>query len=146
MPSPQFPELIGICACSHLAAFQTSGRERSITPVAFYKERMSLIACSFFRFMVMFTNIRIMYVRHRFSAFDFSIGFTCDSKRAPNVPNPSIRTMALGLTQPLTELNTRKPFWGIKRGRRLGLTISPPSVSRLFRKCWILDVSQPCRP
>jgi hypothetical protein len=35
---------------------------------------------------------------------------------------------------------------GVKRGWRIGLTISPPSVSRLSRKCGILDISQPCRP
>jgi len=28
--------------------------------------------------------------------------------------NPSDRTMALGLTQPLTEMNTRSIFWGVK--------------------------------
>jgi len=28
--------------------------------------------------------------------------------------NPSGRTMALGLTQPLTEMSTRNIFWGVK--------------------------------
>jgi hypothetical protein len=28
----------------------------------------------------------------------------------------------------------------------VGLTTSPPSVSGLFRKCWVLDVSQPYGP
>jgi hypothetical protein len=28
--------------------------------------------------------------------------------------NPSGRTMAMGLTQPLTEMSTRNIFWGIK--------------------------------
>ena len=28
------------------------------------------------------------------------------------IDNPSGRTMALGLTQPLTEMNTRNIFWG----------------------------------
>jgi hypothetical protein len=42
--------------------------------------------------------------------------------------------MALGSTQPLTEMNTRN------------LTTLPTSVSRLSRKSWILDVSQSYGP
>jgi hypothetical protein len=30
------------------------------------------------------------------------------------IDNPSGRTMALGLTQPLTEMSTRNIFWGVK--------------------------------
>jgi hypothetical protein len=29
-----------------------------------------------------------------------------------NLPNPSIPTLALRFTQPLTEMNTRRSFWG----------------------------------
>jgi hypothetical protein len=47
-----------------------------------------------------------------------------------NLPNPSSRTVALGLTQPLTERSTRK-FRGGKRRRHVGLTSLPPSVSRM---------------
>jgi hypothetical protein len=41
--------------------------------------------------------------------------------------------MALGSTQPLTEMSTRK-FPGVNSGRRVGLATSPPCVKRLCRK------------
>jgi hypothetical protein len=44
-------------------------------------------------------------------------------------PNTSSRTVALGLTQPLTGINTGN--LGAKGGRQVRLTISLPSVSRL---------------
>ena len=43
--------------------------------------------------------------------------------------NPSGRTVALGLTQPLTEMSTRNISWGAKGGRCVGLTTLPPSCA-----------------
>jgi len=42
--------------------------------------------------------------------------------------NTSGRTMALGSTQPLTEMSTRNVSWG-KGGRSVGLTTLPPSCA-----------------
>ena len=43
--------------------------------------------------------------------------------------NPSGRTMALGSTQPLTEMSTSNIYWGDKGGRCVGLTTLPLSYA-----------------
>jgi hypothetical protein len=49
-----------------------------------------------------------------------------------NLLNPSSRTMALGSTQPVTRMSTRNFPGGKKKSdRSVGLTILPPSVSRM---------------
>jgi hypothetical protein len=63
-----------------------------------------------------------------------------------NLRNPSSCIMAMGLTQFLTEMSTRKFFWEVKCGWCVRLTTSPPSLSWFSRKCGILDITQPCRP
>jgi hypothetical protein len=47
--------------------------------------------------------------------------------------------------QPLTEMSTRN-LTGEKGSRRLSLAITPPSVHRLSKKCWSLDVLQSYGP
>jgi hypothetical protein len=47
------------------------------------------------------------------------------------LPGPSSRFIALWPTKPLSEMSTRN-FLGVKRGRNMRLTTSPPCVSRVF--------------
>jgi hypothetical protein len=61
-----------------------------------------------------------------------------------NWNNPSDRTMALGSTQPLTEMSTINISWGCKGGRCLGLTALPPSWNLAASVFWnSQDLSRP---
>jgi hypothetical protein len=59
-----------------------------------------------------------------------------------NLRNTSIRTVAQGFTQPLSEMSSRN-LLGSAAPSGLKLATSLPSVSRLTSKCGILYVSQP---
>jgi hypothetical protein len=58
-----------------------------------------------------------------------------------NLPNPFSCTMALGLTQPLTEMSTRN-LPSCNCGQCVRLTTLSPSVSQLSSRCGSLYVSQ----
>jgi hypothetical protein len=66
-----------------------------------------------------------------------------------NLSDPSGRTRQWSFTQPLTEMSTRSRktmFLGVEGSRCVALTTLPQSVSRFFRQCEILNMSQPYRP
>jgi hypothetical protein len=66
-----------------------------------------------------------------------------------NLPNPSDSIMALGITQPLTEINPRSRrimFLGnrerpVRKDNNLTVICEP-----MFKTMWILNISQPYRP
>ena len=59
--------------------------------------------------------------------------------------NPSGRTMALGLTQPLTEMSTRNISWGVKGSRCVGLKPYHLHVSTVL-KSGNLNLLEPSGP
>jgi hypothetical protein len=60
-----------------------------------------------------------------------------------NLPNPSSRTMALGSTQPLTEISTRIFLGGKGRPALKADNLTAICEPIVQRKCGTLDVSQP---
>jgi hypothetical protein len=63
-----------------------------------------------------------------------------------NLPNPSSRTMALGSTQPLTEMSTRNLPGGKGRPARKADNLTAICEPIVYRKCGSLDVSKPYGP
>jgi hypothetical protein len=63
-----------------------------------------------------------------------------------NLPNPSSCTMALGSSQPLTEMSTRNLPGGEGRPTRRAGNLTAICEPILLTKCRSLDVSQPYGP
>jgi hypothetical protein len=62
-----------------------------------------------------------------------------------NLSNSSSRTMALGFTQPLTEMSTRRSFW-VKARPEPRVDNFTAICEPISRECGIFVISQPYRP
>jgi hypothetical protein len=84
------------------------------------------------------------WLRHRAASWKVAGSIPDEDTGFFNWPNSSSRTVALGLTQPLTEISTRHLPWD--KGQPARKADNLTAICLLSGKCGSLDVSQPCGP